>query len=199
MSAMQEAFARVGINGYGARQVGRQLRPRPPVDPSVPPENHGLSTTRARVLEAMAQIEAMSDGELGVEIIALTENAEAIRIELRGVVVEPHLHEVGWQRRAERALVGLKGRLTLCTKEQERRAAVRRAANDGAKLERREAHERLLAEHRAIAEVRRERQEAQQAMKEANDALAFVRHARAILDHDTEVMIWEAVNAERGA
>jgi hypothetical protein len=199
-NAMQEAFARVGINGYAARQVGpriplnaprAQAAPRPPADPSIPPENHGISTTRDRVLEATAAIEAMSDRELDVEIIALGENADAIKVELRGVIVQPELHPIGWQRRAERALVGIKARLLICAKEQERR---RRAAAEQAqtsKAARYAEHERTVAIYRERAEARRSAHDA----KEAAEALAFVRAARRVLPHETLLAIWQTVNA----
>jgi hypothetical protein len=196
---MQQAFARVGINGYGARQVGRQLHPRPPPDPSIPPENKGIGSTRERVLEAVAAIAAMSPGELDIEILALEENTEAIKVELRGVQVEPSLHEVGWQRRAERALAGIKTRLALCVRERERRKSEERAAqaarDAAAKADRLANHERLLAEHRAMAEAKRALLDA----KEAADAAAFVRQAQKMLPHDTVVAIWTAVNAQRDA
>lgn len=199
-NAMEQAFARVGINGYAGRQVGRQIplqtsRPKTPPDPSIPPENRGISTTRDRILEVVAAIGAMSDGELEIEFIALSENAEAIRVELRGVAAEPGLHEVGWQRRAERALAGIKSRLAICAREREQRQAARTELKQAANAERQAEHERLLAEHRAKAETKREFKLA----KDAADALAFVRHARALLARDTVLAIWEAVNAEAGA
>jgi hypothetical protein len=200
-NAMQQAFARVGINGYAARQVGPRIplnepqprtAPRPPPDPSIPPGNHGISTARDRVLEAVAEIEAMTDRELDIEIIALGENADAIKIELRGAVVEPELHAVGWQRRAERALVSIKSRLLICAKEQDRRKRLQAELDRAAKAERLADHERLLALHRELAEAKRALHDA----KQAGDALVFVRHARAMLPRDTFVAIWAAANIE---
>jgi superfamily I DNA/RNA helicase len=179
-NAMEEAFARAGVHGYGPRQVGRQLRPRPPQheppDPTIPPENHGISTVRQRVLDTVAEIGAMSEDDLAIEILTLEENADAIRIELRGVVEQPELHERGWQRRAERALAGIKTRLSLCNRERGRRQQAQQALDAERRAERRAAHEQTLIEHKARAEAAR----AVQGAREATLALAFVRHAKAL-------------------
>lgn len=204
MSALEEAFARVGINGYGMRQVGRQLQPAKFVpDPSIPPENRGISTTRERLLATLAEVTAMSDHQLSIEMIALEENAEAIRVELRGLREEPGLHEVGWQRRAERALAGIKARLALCAKEQERRRRQAAELARGREAERhagrRAEHERLLAEQLELKAAKQAAVAAAAALHDTENAVAFVRHARVLLPHETCLAIWVAVNAERAS
>jgi hypothetical protein len=197
-NAMEEAFARVGIHGYGSRQAGRTLVPRPKPEPppgTLPPENRGIATTKERMAIAIAEIGAMSDGELEIEMIALTENMEAIRVELRAIIDEPGLHEVGWRRRAERAAAGLKARLALCQREDRRRQQVvtegQASVRATRKAERMAEHERFLAEHQAKKEARIADHEA----KGAVDALSFVNHARALLPRETYLAIWAAVNA----
>jgi len=205
MTAMEEAFARVGIHGYGTRQVGRtlHLRSRYVPDPSVPPHNTAIPNTRERTLATIAEIEAMDEDALAVEIIALTQNVEQLRSEIRGLEHEPDLHEPGWRRRAERALAGINARLKLCHRDQGRRNQVKveqarqiRAADKDAAAER---HERFVAASQERAAAAKELRAATTAARDAADALRFVQHAKALLPRETYLSIWVAANAERPA
>lgn len=195
MTALQEAFARVGIHGYGVRQVGRQLA----VTPVPQQPRKTVSTIDERMSEELAEVVAMTDDELAVKEVMFAENLEAIRIELRlvneGEVERPR----EWRPKAERATAMIKGRLGLVRVEMERRKRI--AAKAGREQE--EANrQRRLAEHERFnaesQEHKRQRLEMQAARYREREK-QFVDCAKRLLPPETFAAIWTAVDTEAEA
>jgi hypothetical protein len=206
MSALEEAFFRVGY----------RRQPVPPTQRTATaaafpiPAREDRGPLKERLIEDKARIVAMTDDELEFEIIAVSENINAVRLELElhqnGEVERP----ADWKVRARRVLGLLMARLSLCDAERNRRqhivAEQRRQAAREALEEKRAAdeQERIAADARhaarmAAAEERKAANIEASRARERGLRDAFMHHARAMLPAETFAAIWAAVHAERDA
>ncbi len=187
MSAMQEAFARLGMNS-----------PRPAEPRQAPIRRVQM---KDRLVEDRAAIAAMSDDDLAFEFAAVTENLEAVRLELRLDGEGAVERERDWRVRAERAAAILRGRAGLCRVEMERRRAIvteQRRLEHQQKLAQAQQNRQAHDERIALAHLRKQENIAASAVRDSGDRDAFIRHARALLPAETFAAIWAAVRAERG-
>ena len=190
MTALQEAFERVGM-------MARQAQRKPTLVLSPIPSKR--AKIQDRLIEDRAAFAAMSDDDLAFEQAALTENLEAIRIELRldgeGLVE----HEHGWRPRAERATAMIRGRMALCKLEIDRRQKPleeeRRLANQQREAEQRAARAEATAGIVRATEAKTARLALHEERERGLDR-RFIRHAQQMLPEETYLAIWAAVNAE---
>jgi hypothetical protein len=134
----------------------------------------------------------MSDDELELEFISLTENLESIRIELRLHSEGEAEHEPDWRRRAERATAIIRARVSLC--------AVERTKRQAAAAERRRAeNERQQAAFKERGWQRRQVFAERNAARNREWAQRFVDRAHEMLPEETFEAIRAAVNAAEDA
>lgn len=138
-------------------------------------------TRRARLIDDIREIEAMTDIDLDLEIAATGKTIDDIAIDLMA-------HNEGvtdrggtWKIAAEKRISAFRWRRKLCMGERARRTA-----------ERQRAHIEMAEATRAAKTERR----ARQAEQDKTDHASFVRHAKAMLPPETVRAIWRAVHQQ---
>jgi len=166
---------------------------------------------RARLLDDMREIEAMTDADLDLEITAASKNIEDIAIDLKSEEEGVTKRGIHWKISAEKRLTSLRARRKLCGGELLRRNAAAKAerrAIEAAKAERAAKAGRTetlesRAERRAqnaatiaaAIAAKAERVEREAARKQTRQA-CFIRHAKAMLPPETFAALWAVVDGE---
>jgi hypothetical protein len=163
MTAMEEAFARVGY----------RPAPRPPPQSPPPPDRTAAAQRRTEAIkselaDSVAAFRAMSDDDLLAEQLSIKASIDIIKIDLAEVTTDGRDRTQGWQFRAERALAFVKARYAACIAE----------------VEARRKQQKLTSGDR-VAQAKQE--------LDRTEAEAFTRAAKVMLPKETYLAIWAAV------
>ena len=157
---------------------------------------------RAKLLDDVREIEAMTDADLDLEIVVLSKTIDDITIDVMANNEGATNRGSTWKIAAEKRISAFRWRRKLCMGEQTRRTAAAKARRALEERERRPTDETKAERQRAHAEwvaatmAAKAERIARHAEEDKTTHACFVRHAKAMLPPETVRALWAAVHAE---